>query len=505
MNKKYIFRLLIFFSIYLIFNILIFYYFYEDKESRIKIFFDQKVEKLISEYKATKNSFKMISGFVSEYLNKRDDILKLIYKIKISNNKEKNFYRKKLINELAIFYNILKNNKIYYLTLFFPNGEILLRMHQPYKFGDYLYKEDKLNIFLKNTFDSSEIGIIYNYPIFYRGKLLANIKTLISYDVLKQELSKLFNSSYEFILKREFISDQMLKVGQKLFIQSDINKEYFYEESSISRDRSRVNNKTIHQINLILQKRIENRLNLEENFAEAVKLDKKYYIITFIKISPLQNSNKSIGYLISYEDDNTYEIFDSVFWHNIILGNIIIILLLLFLFYILGINEKLKHIASIDKLTKLYNRNKFYEIAQNEIERAKRYKRALSLIIFDIDHFKRINDTYGHNIGDYVLLELSNLIKKNIRKNDIAFRWGGEEFIVLAPETDIDGASKLAEKLREAVENFNFDKVGKVTISLGVAEYNENKDKDIDSLINRADEALYISKESGRNRVTILD
>lgn len=508
--KKNIIKLLIFAFIYLLSNFLLFYYFQNDKNERISIYFNQKVEKLFSEYKATKNGFKMLSDFVYDSINEREDILSLIDKLKHSNKKtEKQNIRKELYNKLQNFYRLLKKYKIYYMTLYFPDGKVFLRMHQPYKFGDFLYinsKNKNIN-FLKNGLNFSEIetGIIYNYPLFYKNRLIAHIKTSISYDILKQELTKLFNSDYEYILKKDFISNSALRTGQKLFIQSDINENYFYEESSIKRDRSRVTNQTIHKINLILKDKIRDRLTLEKNFAEAVKIGDKYYIVTFLTISPLQKNSHNIGYLISYEQDDTFEVFNSIFLHNIILGNIIIILILSFIYYVLKINEKLKLLAATDKLTGLFNRNKFYEIANLEVERSKRYKRPLSLIIFDIDYFKRINDKYGHNVGDYVLKKLSKIVKDSIRKSDFLFRWGGEEFIVLAPETDINGAEKLAEKLRKAVEDFEFDTIKYVTISLGVAQYNDKKDKDIDSLINRADKALYVSKESGRNCVTVED
>jgi len=506
MNKKNFLKIAIFLTIFIIFNILLFYYFQNDKQNRISIYFKQKVAKLFSEYKATKNGFKMLSDFVHDDIIEREDILNLIIKLKNAKVDEQRKIRKKLYNKLYKFYRLLKKYKIYYMTLYFPNGKVFLRMHQPYKFGDSLYKNHNSIPFInKNNILAHEIntGIIYNYPLFFNGKLIAHIKTSISYDVLKQELTKLFNSDYEYILKKDFISNSAFRTGQKLFIQSDINKNYFYEESSIKRDRSRVNNQTIHKINLLLKDRIKDKLNLEKNFAEAVKVQGKYYIVTFLTISPLQKNSHNIGYLISYEQDDTYGVFNSIFLHNIILANSIIILILLFGYYVLEMNEKLKLIASTDKLTRLFNRNKFYEIAPLEIERATRYKRPLSLIIFDIDFFKKINDKYGHNIGDYVLKELAKIVKNSVRKNDSIFRWGGEEFIILVPETNIVGAQNLAEKLRKAVENYEFDTVNFVTISLGVAQYNEDIDKDIDSLISRADEALYKSKEAGRNMVTV--
>ena len=502
--KNQIKKILIFLTVYIVFNSLIYYYFDKDKNSRISLYFNQKVQKLFSEYKATKHSFKMLSDFVYDSILKKKDLLESINSLKKSKNL-KNALRNRIFQELLGFYELLKKYKIYYMTLYFPDGKVFLRMHQPYRFGDSLYKKNQISFIDKKKMGLSEIntGIIYNYPLFLDSKLIANMKISISYDVLKQELMKLFSSDYEYIIKKDFISNSTLRIGQKLFIQSDINEDFFYEESSIKRDRSRVNNQTIHKINSILKEKIKNRLNLKQNFAEAVKIDGNYYIVTFLTISPFQKNSKNIGYLISYEKDDTFEVFNNIFLHNIILGNIIILLILSFVFYFLKINEKLKLIAATDKLTGLFNRNKFYEIANLELERAKRYKRPLSLIIFDIDYFKKINDKYGHNIGDYVLKKLSWIIKTHIRKSDYVFRWGGEEFIILAPETDINGAEKLAEKLRSAVEEYEFDTVKYVTISIGVAQFNENLDKNIDSLISRADRALYKSKEAGRNCVTL--
>jgi diguanylate cyclase (GGDEF)-like protein/PAS domain S-box-containing protein len=160
-----------------------------------------------------------------------------------------------------------------------------------------------------------------------------------------------------------------------------------------------------------------------------------------------------------------------------------------------------KILSTIDPLTKVYNRLKFDEILQTEIERAKRYKTIFSLIMFDIDDFKKINDTYGHQIGDYVLKEIANLVKENIRATDFLARWGGEEFMVLAPHTNLTCAEKLAYKLKYVIENHNF-KIGKITASFGVTEYKEGDTPN--SIIYRADESLYKAKNKGKNQVVVF-
>lgn len=166
------------------------------------------------------------------------------------------------------------------------------------------------------------------------------------------------------------------------------------------------------------------------------------------------------------------------------------------------VNERtaqLEKLATIDDLTQVYNRRKLYEIAETEFERSARYHQALSLIIIDIDFFKKINDTLGHDTGDKTLKTLSRLISGIIRKTDSLGRIGGEEFAVILPVTDLSAAKELAERIRSSVEKAPFPDVEKVTISVGVTQCIEN-DKVL-SLFKRADVALYAAKNDGRNRV----
>ena len=164
-------------------------------------------------------------------------------------------------------------------------------------------------------------------------------------------------------------------------------------------------------------------------------------------------------------------------------------------------NKKLQQLAETDFLTNIYNRRLFLRFLEAEINKARRYSKAFSLIMFDIDHFKAVNDTYGHDVGDYVLKTTVDVIKKDIRRTDVFVRYGGEEFIIMLPETAIEGAKLCAENTRATIEQSNFDKVKKITISVGVTMFKENDT--IDSVTKRVDEALYRAKDNGRNRVEV--
>ncbi len=161
--------------------------------------------------------------------------------------------------------------------------------------------------------------------------------------------------------------------------------------------------------------------------------------------------------------------------------------------------EKLEAMATTDQLTGAYNRRKFDEIIEREVEGVRRYEQVLSLIIFDLDHFKRVNDRFGHLCGDEVLKELVRLVKANIRPTDCLIRWGGEEFLILVPHTDLEGTITLAEKIRAHIENHFFPEVKTITISAGVTQYKLSEIPDM--FVSRGDRALYQAKRSGRNRV----
>lgn len=166
-------------------------------------------------------------------------------------------------------------------------------------------------------------------------------------------------------------------------------------------------------------------------------------------------------------------------------------------------HEEIYRLTTVDGLTQISNKRFFMETLEREIARAHRYQRALSLVMFDLDHFKNINDTYGHLAGDYVLKHLASAVRQKIRREDLFARYGGEEFAIVLPEIPLAAALSFAEKVRQVVEEkeFRFESAAiEVTISVGVAASSEQT-KDVDTLIKLADELLYAAKAAGRNQV----
>lgn len=161
--------------------------------------------------------------------------------------------------------------------------------------------------------------------------------------------------------------------------------------------------------------------------------------------------------------------------------------------------DSLETLSRTDQLTGLYNRVRLDEVFRYESLQFKRHGETFSILLIDIDHFKRINDVHGHQVGDLALSELAQLLQANSRSTDTAGRWGGEEFLIICPETDLQGALQLAEMLRDTIQRHNFKAVNKLTCSIGVSSFRKNDSPE--AMLSRADKALYLAKSKGRNSV----
>jgi len=191
---------------------------------------------------------------------------------------------------------------------------------------------------------------------------------------------------------------------------------------------------------------------------------------------------------------------------------ILLIVILSFLvigYFIKAINKKLQSTqtklrdqANHDSMTGLYNRRYLYYVSKNIIEQCSGSEQEIYLIMFDIDNFKNINDTYGHDVGDKIIISLAKEVLRCTRQSDISARWGGEEFLVLLPNANQDGAKTLAEKIRANIEALKIDNI-KFTVSVGLACFDCSEDSTIDDAIKKADDALYEAKQSGKNKVCV--
>ena len=173
-----------------------------------------------------------------------------------------------------------------------------------------------------------------------------------------------------------------------------------------------------------------------------------------------------------------------------------------------SVQEELRHLSSLDPMTKLYNRRYFATASDQMFNLSKRNKTPLSVIMLDVDKFKNFNDTHGHQVGDDLLIAFAAALQALTRKSDMVCRYGGEEFIILLPDTEIEGARSIAEKIRIGVTAIAIcisdQQAIKFTVSVGISEVKHDQDNNIEASAGRADKAMYAAKRSGRNKVCSL-
>jgi diguanylate cyclase (GGDEF)-like protein len=234
-------------------------------------------------------------------------------------------------------------------------------------------------------------------------------------------------------------------------------------------------------------------------------MDKRRYYYVIISLIFLQIISAAIVLIINFINISANN--SSIILYT---ESFIVVLTLVLFAAVIKFKKKifdhdLENMALTDGLTGLYNRRYFDMFYENIFNQSSRYGIPLTLIMCDIDHFKKINDTYGHDKGDVVLKEIANILKSNTRKTDIAARFGGEEFMLCLPSTEITSALDVARKIKQMVLNVKTKDIKKVTVSMGVTSYRKEFDNNPTGLLKRLDDLLYEAKKRGRNRIISED
>ncbi len=295
-------------------------------------------------------------------------------------------------------------------------------------------------------------------------------------------------------LKRQkILINEIVKLQDNLLIVLDRNQEIvfsnenflkFFKVEDLKQFKDRYGN-----IDKVILKDSSCFLNYEKNEQDLQDLD-----------SFLNNKNKKMILTMINRSTNKPQTFLSSL--RTVEGTLHTIIIFTEITNIAIEKDRYKYKAFTDELTGLYNRAFFNEVIKREINLFQREGAEFCLIMLDIDFFKKVNDTYGHQMGDEILKKLSMIVKKHIRESDIFARWGGEEFVIILPKTSKKDAEKVAQSLREVIKNHTFQNNLKITCSFGLSSFRKNDTRDL--IIKRADEALYRAKKNGRNRVEVL-
>lgn len=473
------------------------------------IYLKGDLDSFSSKFSSTIGVYEVFSNYIYEEIINKPQVLSIMRNALHSNESERDILRRELYDLLYDDYTAIKKYHFRQLHFHFLNGDSFLRMHSPKKFGDNLFGVRE-SLRVANTekiyVTGFEEGRIFNgyrfiYPLFYENEHLGTVEVSISIGTLVDVLPDLYpNLDVFFIMKKDVVDAKVFGEMRENYETTFFSKNYYFDKSvhKISLKKA-AENKVLEKINREMFKdEIEEKIDVGESFSVLKKKEKNYYLINFLSIKNIKGEH--VAYLVSLSEDYYFEnVYNK---YLVILGLVVLITLISILTVNIYIKsqEKFKLLSNTDYLTKVYNRLKFLEIANTELKRSKRHNTAFSILMLDIDHFKNVNDTYGHNIGDEVLKEISRLVSNRVRETDVFARWGGEEFICLLSETSVGNALVVAESIRKIIEYHHFHKVGHLTISIGIAD-NKNS-HNIDEIIEKADMALYESKNNGRNMIT---
>ena len=419
--------------------------------------------------------------------------------------------REELYKLFSSKYRYMQSKSVRQLHFHLPNSISFLRFHRPKKYGDFL-AEVRPSLKYVNKYrvpiHCFEEGRIFNafrnvYPIFTENTFVGTVEVSYSAVALEEEMKVLKDSSMTFLLNTNIVDKKVYADEKSNYTQSEF-KGLMYDRKTKGL-KGIFTEKEISFINNHIQKLALKKLQEKKMFALLFYNTKLYggrsIAINFLPIKNLDE--KQVAYVVSYKFSNIADVVLSKNIVFILLTALISFIISLMVFILLAKAKRKEdmvlELARHDTLTGIYNRYGMKDILEQRVGEFERFRRDLSIVFFDIDYFKLINDTYGHDKGDYILKTLSTLVDNCIRKSDIFARWGGEEFVIILPETSILEATLLAEKLRRSIEEYDFELKNSLTCSFGVTQLKEGECQD--TIMKRADEFLYRAKELGRNRI----
>ncbi len=474
------------------------------KEEAIKNSYIQKLETQLNSFLYySKNTSSII---IDEILGKKD-IKNILKNMNSDDESIKNSSREELYTIFENTYKRLVNHGFRQLHFHDKDGNSFLRFHSKENFGDNLLnvratiKEANHTKKLQFGFEEGKVqnGFRNVFPIIIDNEFLGTVELSNSFETIHHTLHKIFPYEYKLIISKKYVDKKLFSKSLEENYKISPLSDDFYEEKIYTCEVQIIDKASLSKIDAKIKKLKLPQLNSFKSFTIPLNIDDNNYILNFLAIPDFDKSVNT--YLVSYSKDSSIFELKKELYINLLVFNLVLFSIIIFYFLRVNFIEKNIFIkkAYTDILTGLNNRAKFNTDIEAIVSKEELYK--YSLILYDIDFFKKVNDTYGHDIGDIVLQEFSNVTKASLRSDDLVYRWGGEEFIAIIKSTLEDDLYKIGEKMRVAVETYSFTGVKNLTSSFGIAI--SNKNDDIDTLIKKADEALYKAKNTGRNKIVI--
>ncbi|MDH4944781.1 diguanylate cyclase [Sulfurimonas sp. C5] len=482
------------------------------KELDTKNFLQHKTKELNIQVETGKHYLNLLAEVLHTNVLNNSINADIMYEASNTNDLKKQAQlRAKLYQTYIKEYEYMKTLGVRQLHFHLPGVVSFLRFHKPEKFGDSLASVRESIMYVnqyKKPIECFEEGRIFNgfrhvYPIFKDNKFVGTVEISYSFRAFLEHMLEInTKASYLFMINNHVIDTKVFKDEKNhymktVFGQYSIDKTILSNSMGIPLDDILAINKKISSV-------VSEKLKTEDNFAVNTFLDSapnKNLIVTFLAVRNFEK--KKVAYIVGYNYNTTLDLLQKRNAQVFVLLSILNFMVMLLFFTLFRKETKKVEIASQeaikDPLTGILNRRGFDNLLCYKMSVSRRYNSALSVIFFDIDDFKKINDSFGHDIGDIVLQELSGLIRAHIRESDVFARWGGEEFIILLPKTSVKDAETLAGKLKHEVNQYNFNTVNVLTCSFGVTQLQDHETAE--QLIKRVDELLYIAKTTGKNKI----
>jgi diguanylate cyclase (GGDEF)-like protein len=471
-------------------------------------------ELLQAKYDTTYKYFKIMANDIYKMYIQNQKVINLFATATHLEQKEQNQVRQTIYNSLKKNYKRLHRMGVSQAQFFLPNNTSFLRMHEPENYGDDV-TDTKPSVVLVNKtkkpyegLESSTnmIGLRFVFPIFDTNKNFIG-----SMDITYSTKQLLENLTDDFVYDSHILISKSIAKNTIIEKELGINYEKTWESDNYYIEEvthKKIGDKNFY--NKIGKTDIHNKIVLgiksKKTFALAVKYNYQNIILTFLPISDAKGM-KNIAYIVTYTESDYLSNIEVEKDYIEALFFTILSLLYLFSLYALSSQEKLKALALYDHLTKLPNRTLFMIEFNNEINRALRYKNNVALMFLDLDGFKAVNDTYGHHIGDKLLLHIAQVITSGLRKSDLVARLGGDEFtIILSDIKDSFSAIEIAQNIideinKEIVIDHEIINIG---ASIGISIFPQHS-TNAETLIKQADNMMYESKNNGKNQVRVYN
>ena len=485
-----------------------YYYFQNERKS----FVQEITRNHIALYESIFEALQPLADTIYQFEIDRPEILEILDKASKADEKELERLHWKLYHQLIGIYDYLLRLDIRQLHFHLPGAVSFLRFHRPEKFGDSL-RGIRPSIEIVNRTHRIvrcfEEGRIFNgfrnvYPLIFHKKFVGTVEISFDAAAIIKRMVALKPHDMIFLINRSLVSRKVWASERKNYVLTPLSDRFLADVQVMRKFPPHIiDSHTFNRLMKKLRTEVTKPMQKGISFSKAVMVEGKSYLATFINIRNCRN--QSAAYLVSLEKRPFIDHLLHRRWVHFGIGSLLILAIALLLYFYLYRLEKyqneLEKEAIVDRLTGCYNRHGYDRFIPMITAEAKRKDEPLCILFCDIDHFKVVNDTYGHKTGDEVLRKVTAHIRTHIRKNDLCIRWGGEEFIIFTLGIGCNNAKILAEKLRKEIATMPLPKVGHITVSFGVTCLKEGET--LDQMITRADDALYEAKEKGRNRVVV--